>query len=216
MTRRNVVLLGGFIAVAIFILGATFYERSAPDFAKSMSSNGESALFRSHSPILGPASAKVTVTEFFDPLCETCREFFPLVEEIIADHQGQVRVVLRYATFHPGSEEAVGILEAARRQDKFEVVLTVLLEKQGEWADHKAPNLARAWEIAGEAGLDLVKAKQDALLPEVGRIIQQDMADVKSAEVTQTPAFFVNGKPLVSFGKQELYDMVQQEVTQQQ
>ncbi|MEQ1496906.1 MAG: thioredoxin domain-containing protein [Novosphingobium sp.] len=212
MTRRTIVLIVSFAAISIFILGAVFYTKPVQDFSNSVSPNGESVLFRLHSPVLGAATAKVTVTEFFDPLCETCREFFPLVEEIIADHQGKVRVVLRYATLHPGSEEAVRILEAARRQNKFEVVLLVLLDKQGEWAAHGEPNLARAWELAAEAGLDLTKAKQDAFLPEVDRIIQQDKADAKSADVTKTPTFFVNGKPLLSFGKQQLYDMVQMEV----
>jgi protein-disulfide isomerase len=210
MTRRTVVMLSSFAAVAIFILSATFYSKPAPDFAQNVDANGENVLFRSHSPILGPVSAKVTITEFFDPLCETCREFFPLVKEIIADHQGNVRVVLRYATFHAGAEEA------ARRQGKFENVYSALMEKQDEWAAHGAPNLPRAWEIAAEVGLDLAKAKQDAVLPEVDRIIQQDMADAKTAEVTKTPTFFVNGKPLLSFGKQQLYDMVIEEAGMQQ
>ena len=109
MTRRTVVLLSSLAAVAIFILSATFYSKPAPDFAQNVDANGENVLFRSHSPILGPVSAKVTITEFFDPLCETCREFSPLVKEIIEDHQGNVRVVLRYATFHAGAEEAVRI-----------------------------------------------------------------------------------------------------------
>jgi protein-disulfide isomerase len=216
VTRRNIVLLTSFIAVTFFVLGAIFYTKPTPDFTANMSANGESVLFRSHSPILGPISAKVTVTEFFDPSCETCRDFFPLVEEIIADHQGKVRFVMRYATFHPGSEDVVRILEAARLQNKFENLLVLLLQKQGEWAAHGAPNLSRAWEIAGEAGVDLVKAKQDAASPEIDKIIQQDMADVKSADVTKTPTFFVNGKPLLSFGKQQLYDMVKEEVERQQ
>ncbi|MEQ1498158.1 MAG: thioredoxin domain-containing protein [Novosphingobium sp.] len=214
MTRRTMVFLAGFVAVAIFILGSIFYTKPAPDFAQGIGPGGDSVLVRPHSPILGPETANVTVTEFFDPMCETCREFFPLVEEIIGDHQGKVRVVLRYATFHPGSEDAVRILEAARRQNKFESVLFVLLEKQSEWAAHGEPNIARAWELAGEAGLDLPKAKTDALSPEVDRVIQQDLADAKSAGVSKTPTFFVNGKPLLSFGKQQLYDMVLAEVGQ--
>lgn len=208
MTRRNVVLVAGFLAVAVFILGAVFYTKPAPDLGGSVDMQGENALYRSHSPILGPVSAKVTVTEFFDPLCETCREFYPVVEEIISDHQGNVRVVLRYATFHEGSVEAVRILEAARKQNKFEVVLSALLGKQAEWATHGTPNLARAWEIAGEAGLDLIKAKKDAYLPEVDLVIEQDMADAKAVGATKTPTFFVNGKPLQTFGMQQLYDMV--------
>lgn len=208
MNRRKAVFVGIFAAAVIFLLAAIFYTKPAPDLAQSTGPNGESVLFRTHSPILGPANAPVTLTEFFDPLCETCREFFPLVEEIIADHQGKVRVVLRYATFHEGSVEAVRILEAARRQNKFGPVLLILLEKQSEWAGHQAPNLARAWELAGSVGLDLAQARKDARLPEIDRIIQQDMADAKAAGITKTPGFFVNGKPLQTFGKQELYNMV--------
>lgn len=212
MTRRAIVVLSSIVAVAVFVLGAVLYTKPAPNFAQAIDANGESVLFRMNSPVLGPASAKVTLTEFFDPMCETCRDFFPVVEEIVSDHQSKVRVVLRYATFHPGSEDAVRILEAARRQDKFEAVLFVLLERQGEWASHGQPNLARAWELAGEAGLDIAKAKHDAASPEIGQIIQRDMADAKAAGVTKTPTFFVNGKPLPSFGKQELYDLVLEEV----
>ena len=205
MTKRTIVLVTAGIALAVFLLGAAFYTRPAVNLAEGTGASGESILYRTHSPILGPPDAKVTVTEFFDPACETCREFFPVVEEIIADHQGKVRFVLRYATFHPGSDEVVRILEAARRQNKFESVLTVLLQKQGEWAAHGSPNIPRAWEIAGETGLEIAKAKQDAYLPEVDRI-------VKAADVSKTPTFFVNGKPLQSFGMQQLYDMVKEEV----
>ncbi len=211
MTRRTIVALFGIAAIAVFVLAAALYTKSAPDLAQDVDANGESLLFRRYSPVLGPVDAKVTLTEFFDPMCETCRDFFPVVEEIVADHQGKVRVVLRYATFHPGSENAVRLLEAARRQNKFEAVLVALLERQGEWASHEGINTALMWELAGGAGLDIAKAKQDAALPEIDLLIQQDMADAKAAGVTKTPTFFVNGKPLQSFGKQELYDMVVEE-----
>lgn len=211
MTRRTIVALFGIAAIAVFVLAAALYTKPAPDLAQDVDANGESVLFRRYSPVLGPVEAKVTLTEFFDPMCETCRDFFPVVEEIVADHQGKVRVVLRYATFHPGSENAVRLLEAARRQNKFEAVLVALLERQSEWASHEGINTARMWELAGGVGLDIAKAKQDAALPEIDLLIQQDMADAKAAGVTKTPTFFVNGKPLQSFGKQELYDMVVEE-----
>ncbi|MCC6926480.1 thioredoxin domain-containing protein [Novosphingobium sp.] len=211
MTRRTIVALFGIAAIAVFVLAAALYTKPAPDLAQDVDVNGESVLFRRYSPVLGPVDAKVTLTEFFDPMCETCRDFFPVVEEIVADHQGKVRVVLRYATFHPGSENAVRLLEAARRQNKFEAVLVALLERQSEWASHEGINTALMWELAGGAGLDIAKAKQDAALPEIDLLIQQDMADAKAAGVTKTPTFFVNGKPLQSFGKQELYDMVVEE-----
>src|SRR3982750_1684312 len=34
-------------------------------------------LVRPHSPVLGPAKARVTVVEVLDPACEACRAFAP-------------------------------------------------------------------------------------------------------------------------------------------
>jgi protein-disulfide isomerase len=38
------------------------------------------------------------------------------------------------------------------------------------------------------------------------------MADVKNVGVQKTPTFFVNGKPLPSFGAEQLYKLVHEEV----
>jgi protein-disulfide isomerase len=40
----------------------------------------ENRLVRFHSPVFGPRSAPVTIVEFFDPACETCRAFYPIVK----------------------------------------------------------------------------------------------------------------------------------------
>ena len=57
----------------------------------------------------------VTIVEFFDPACEACRAFYPVVEDILTDYPDDVRVVLRYAAFHgEASEQAIKVLEAAR------------------------------------------------------------------------------------------------------
>jgi protein-disulfide isomerase len=45
--------------------------------------------------------------------------------------------------------------------------------------------------------------------PEIQQIIQQDLADAKTLNVTMTPEFFVNGKPLPSFGADQLKDLVE-------
>ena len=75
--------------------------------------------FRPHSPVFGNPAAKVTIVEFFDPSCETCRAFYPIVKGIVTSSFGQVRLVVRYAPLHKGSDTAVKILEAARQQGKY-------------------------------------------------------------------------------------------------
>ena len=172
----------------------------------------KSRLVRMHSPIIGPQSAPVTIVEFFDPSCEACRAFFPLVKNILATYPDDVRVVIRYTTFHKGSDEAVRILEAARKQDKFEPVLAALVDKQPEWATHGEPDMKRAWNIAGEAGLELMGARLDSVKPEVDQVLQTDLADVKANNVEQTPTFFVNGKLLSELGPQQLSALVAAEL----
>ena len=57
-----------------------------------------------------------TIVEFFDPACEACRAFHPIVKDIMAEHGDAVRVVIRYTPFHgAASEEAIRVLEAARK-----------------------------------------------------------------------------------------------------
>lgn len=94
--------------------------------------------------MIGPVNAPVTIVEFFDPSCEACRAFHPVVKKIMGSFPQEVRLVLRYTPLHEGSDEAVRILEAARLQNKFEPVLETLLGSQQDWAIHGDPELGRA------------------------------------------------------------------------
>lgn len=170
-------------------------------------------LVRADSPVLGRADAPVTVVEFLDPACEACRAFSPLVKQILFLYPDDVRVVVRYAAFHQGSDEAIRVLEAARKQGKFAEALSALFDRQEEWASHGAPNPARAWDIAGESGVDLARARRDANAAPVANVLKRESEDLIALKVERTPTFFVNGKPLPNFGAQELLDLVAAEVT---
>jgi protein-disulfide isomerase len=214
MNRRGLILSVLALGVAGFG-GATWYatrpgpvaeaEPVAPELAE--------ALIRSYSPVLGPEDAPVTIVEFFDPACEACRAFFPVVEAIMAEHGDAVRVVIRYTPFHgAASEEAIRVLEAARMQGVFEPVLAVVLREQPRWASHGAPEPGLILEIAATAGLDAEAARTQMLAPDVVAILNQDRADVETMGVRQTPTFYVNGKPLDPFGEAELRSLVAAEV----
>ncbi len=203
LTKRTLVLLSATIAIVGFALAATFYRPGTET---------ESGLVRPHAPVMGPANAPVTIVEFFDPACETCRAVYPFVKELLAQYLDDVRLVLRYAPFHEGSAEAVKIIEASRLQDKFLPVLEALLDKQPLWADHDRPDISMAWAAAGLAGLDLERARKDATRPEFEELLRQDVADIKRFEVRATPTFFVNGKRLASLGRPQLQSLVEEEL----
>ena len=218
MNRRGLILSVLALGAAGFG-GATWFairpgpvaeaEPVAPELAEAM--------IRPYSPILGPADAPVTIVEFFDPACEACRAFHPIVKDIMAEHGEAVRVVIRYTPFHgAASEEAIRVLEAARMQDVYVPVLEAVLREQPRWASHGAPAPGLILQIAATAGLDAEAARTQMLAPGVVAILNQDRADVEAVGIRQTPTFFVNGKPLDPFGEAELRRLVAAEVASAQ
>ncbi|WP_420549618.1 DsbA family protein [Curvivirga sp.] len=215
MNRPIIIFMTAIVAVGIFIAGALIYNTSSKKQVSATSAENETTLVREHAPVIGPADAPVTIVEFFDPACEACRAFYPLIKEILATFEGKVRVVIRYASFHPQSEEAIRLLEAARKQGKFEVVLERILNVQPKWAPHgrSADNL---WTLLEDTGLDIERAKLDATHSNINAVLHQDTTDIQTIGVQQTPTFFVNGKPLPSFGAEQLYMLVRDEVINSQ
>lgn len=169
-------------------------------------------LVRFHSPVIGPATAPVTIVEFFDPACEGCRAYYPYVKQILAMHPREARLVLRYVPFHgPISVEGIRILEAARQQQLFEPVLEALFAGFDQWASHGAPSPERAWEIAAAAGLDVQGARAWVAQGAVEKMMEIEVADARAVRLEATPTFFVNGKPLPQSGPESLLQLVRSE-----
>jgi protein-disulfide isomerase len=147
-----------------------------------------------------------------DPACETCKQFHPFVKELMATHSGKVNLVIRYAPFHKGSDYMVKILEAAKKQDKFWDVLELMFETQPYWASHHDPKPEVFWGYLEGYGFDVERIKLDMQDPAIEKIIEQDLADGLLLGASKTPTFFVNGKPLPSFGYEQLRALVNAEV----
>ena len=214
MNRRGLILSVLALGVAGFGGATWFATRPGPVVeAEPVAPELAEAMIRPYSPILGPAQAPVTIVEFFDPACEACRAFHPIVKDIMAEHGDAVRVVIRYTPFHgAASEEAIRVLEAARMQDIYVPVLEAVLREQPRWASHGAPAPGLILQIAATVGLDAEAARTQMLAPDVVAILNQDRADVETVGIRQTPTFFVNGKPLDPFGEAELRRLVAAEV----
>ena len=229
--NRNLVVLGTTaLALIVFFVGRSMIDQPTPPSAAKVepvktneAATGEtpsakneapagSALIRPYSPVLGPENAPVTIVEFFDPACEACRAMHPTITEIRKQHPEKVRIVMRYAAFHDGSDIAVRILETARLQGVFESVLIALLETQPQWANHSGARLDIAWEAAKVAGLNIEKARQDMNSDAINNVLTQDAADIETINVRQTPTFFVDGLPLLEFGADQLIEMVRSRV----
>jgi len=204
------------IAVAVLLLAfaaATyFYNSQKTDDANAAAQKNNSALERDYSPTLGDKNAKVTIVEFFDPACGTCKAFSPFLKEMMQAYPGKIRLVMRYLPLHQGSDEVVRILESAHQQNQFWEILDAAYVTQSGWTRHHVVQPEEFWRMLTYTKLDLEKTKQDVKSDVITQRIQQDIADAKTLNVNKTPGFFVNGKPLVNFGYQQLLDLVESEL----
>ena len=108
--------------------------------------------------------------------------------------------------------KAIGVLEAAREQKKFEPVLETLMRNQPVWAGHGAPDPKKVWEFAVAVGLDRARAQRYLATGAVETLIKREVAAVEAADIRGTPTFFVNGKLLSELGPQQLSALVAAEL----
>ena len=208
MKRNVVVLVSAVVLVGAFVIAMFVLENRKTGNVESTAKMNTSSLVRDHSPKAGNGDARVTIVEFFDPACGTCRAFHPIVKGILRDNPGKVNLVVRYLPLHSGSEDVVKILEAARLQGKFWEALEAAYATQGKWAINHQANPELFWRSISSIGLDPEQVSRDMQSPTVSQNIRQDTEDAKTLGVSKTPGFFVNGKPLIEFGQMQLLQMV--------
>lgn len=208
MKQKTLFIVAAVVMLLAFVVGTLFYTAQKEEQSTQWADANRTALIRMHSPTLGQPDAPVVIVEFFDPACETCSAFYPLVKDILAAHPEQIRLVLRYAPFHNGSDKVVAVLEAARKQGKFWPALEALLATQADWSPHHTPQVDLVWPHLEGLGLDLGQMRVDMNASTITNLIAQDLADADTLKVTRTPEFFVNGRPLPSFGHEQLKALV--------
>lgn len=192
----------------VFVAGTFVYRSGRADEAAQAAGRNASSLARFHAPTLGNPEAKVHIVEFIDPACETCAAMYPHVKRLLVTNPDRVRLSIRHVPFHRNADYVVKVLEAARKQGKYWETLDVLMARQSQWTVDHAVLTERVLPLLGSVGLDLARLEADMNAPDVAQRIALDTADAKALNVTKTPEYFVNGRPLPSFGLEQLQDQV--------
>ena len=205
------------VAVAVLVLGlvaAVFlYESDNTESSQAEAAARQAALASEHSPTLGDPGAKVHIVEFLDPACQTCALFYPMLKQWMAEVPGEIRLSIRHVGFHTGADYAVRILEASRKQDKYWQTLEALLASQHQWTQQHIVQPDRIGPAIAGVGLNMEQLMVDMDAMEVLLRIEQDKKDSILLKVSATPEYFVNGRPLPSFGQQQLADLVREELS---
>ena len=211
MNRKFLFVGTMLVLVAVFIIGTLAYKSdNTRQTAQNVESN-QGRLVQFYSPALGNADAKVHIVEFLDPACETCAVFYPYVKQMMAASPDRIRLTVRHVPFHTGSDQVVRILEAARRQGKYWEALEAVLRNQNRWVQNHTAQPEQVWPVLEGIGLNIDQARADMNAPDIAQRIAQDQSDARALNVTKTPTYFVNGRPLPSFGLEQLRTLVRDE-----
>ena len=213
MKQSHFTLIALLLMAIAFVAAVMFHNAGEEKEMTERATNNSSALVKEYSVKAGNPDAKVTLVEFMDPACGTCAQFHPFVKQLMQEQSGKMNLVIRYLPFHQGSDKMVAMLEAARKQDKFWEVLELMFATQAQWTINHVAQPDIFMGLIDRAGVDVTRIQQDMNNPEIAKIIQQDLADGKLLGADKTPSFFVNGKPLPSFGYQQLQTLVESEVS---
>jgi len=225
--RKEIKILGAIAVVVVIaaIVGANYYRSSIQSERVTTGTNSSKPqinpeqLVRPDSPTLGAADAPVTIVEFLDPECESCRAFNPTVKKLLKDYDGKVRLVVRYMPLHPNSVSAATFTEAAGEQGKYWQAQEMLFQKQPEWGTKHGPQAGAPADINAlfkkyAAELELDASKMDSAFAEnrYAAKLERDKKDGQSLGVRQTPTFFVNGRKLARLGEADLKSLIDEEL----
>ena len=161
---------------------------------------------------LGSEHARVTVVEYGDFECPSCKVAATTPSLLVERFVNQVRFVFRNFPLeeaHPHALLAAEAAEAAAAQGKFWPMYDLLFRNQ---AHLKAADLQR---YAGALGLDMARyvAEMDDHI--YLQKVREHLAGGRRSHIRATPTFFVNGIVQdISYGMKALHDAVAAVVAQ--
>ena len=149
---------------------------------------------------LGKVDAPVVMVAYSEFQCPFCGKFARDTEPTLIKKfvdQGTLRIEWRdFPYLGPESTIAAHAGRAAAAQGKFWAFHDVLYAPQAPVNSGKITE-AHLTGIAKDLGLDVVRFRQDLNSPETAAAVQQDFKEGQSIGVTGTPAFLINGEPII-------------------
>lgn len=212
MTLIRNVRSSGLVLAAALLLASCGDAGDEAQPVQDEAATRSAALASENAPSYGDPNAKVHIVEFLDPACETCAVFYPMVKEWMSQVPGEIRLSVRHVAFHSGAEHAVKVLEASRQQGKYWETLEALLASQKQWTQHHTVLPEKIGPAIAGVGLDMDKLMADMNSIEALVRVEQDKKDAVLLRISKTPTYFVNGRPLPSFGAQQLANLIGEEL----
>jgi len=192
---KNVPLLIGTLVGTLAIVIGLAVVFSKPEPAKIVDT---SVLVKDDRPTKGTKGAKVTVVEFSDLQCPSCKAAEPEVLRVLAQYPKDVYFIYRHfplPTVHQHAQAAAQAAEAAKTVNKFWEMHDLLFATQSEWENLDEPAFNKKLEeYVQKLAIDKSDFQKKMNSKEIKDAVAADVSDGTRAGVDGTPTFFVNGQ----------------------
>ncbi len=211
MTKRTWII---FIAIVVVLFGGLLYlagrdkvDVSTIDIQSIQSAADASGGIADHTS--GASKAKVTLIEYGDFQCPGCGSAYEPIKTVTDKYKNQMQFVFRnfpLSTLHPNARAAAAAAEAAGLLGKYWPMHDALYANQKAWESASATDRTELYaNYAEQIGLDRQKFidTYNNQTKQTNKKINFDIALGKKAGVTGTPTFYLNGKEVNQYYKDD-------------
>jgi len=145
-------------------------------------------------PFKGPADAPVTLVEFSDFHCPFCRQSQATLKQLRDRYPDKLKLVYRdlpLDQLHPQARAAAEAARCAKDQGKFWEYHDVLFAQPPQ----ATPQILRTY--AEQTALDVAAFDRCVASGTHRAAVQRDVEEGERLGLNGTPAFFINGRPLI-------------------
>lgn len=144
-------------------------------------------------PVQGNPSSEVLLIEFFDPNCEPCQRFNPILKKVMEKYGDQIQYYMHPIPVWQYSFRQIEALLLAKEKGKY----YEMIDLQFENAKERGMNIEQLVALADSLNIDTEwmrsRLEMKRMRKEVGRLSYQ----AKKAGVKTTPTFAI-GRKIIS------------------
>lgn len=188
-------------AVVVVVVGGAWgvYRLSKSSQKQITAKSTELSAVTTADHVRGADNARVTIVEYSDFQCPACAAAEPVIQKILSDYSGSVKIAYRYfplVTVHQNALLSSAAAEAAGKQGKFWEMHDLLFAKQSEWSENSnAASLMLAY--AQGLGLNAEQFQKDLTSKETSQMLLDAYNHaVAVLKLDHTPTIFIDGTEL--------------------
>jgi len=207
--KRNSPIFYVGVVIAVIFIFIVVLGQSTPNVSPNLQPVDDKELISESNPVLGFKESRVTIVEFLDYNCPSCKAFSPVLKNLLEGNQNKLRVVLKHYPLvsipgHESSYLAAQAVQTANRFGKAEDMHYALLE---------ANDINRELIVSLAEKFEINRQEFEVLLDssEIKNEVESDLEATKRFQIRGTPTIFLNGKQ-IDLQKQDLNTLILAEI----